>query len=286
MLDQAAGIISNRFGPEAGDLFKALPIGGQTELVKHLLEREQRGQQVKEKVGEEKEYSPFEGMTPKERVQAQSEFRKSNEPIFREAQSKTKAAKSEKASLKILDDLNNSGKLPSGMGSIIIDPHTGGIRPTAQLAGLANPETERFVKTVQDFTTKAKDTFGSRVTNFDLANFMKRLPSLLNTPEGRRQIIRQMEILSDINNQYYKALSDVYKKHKLGNISEEDAAEMAESMIEDREKELLEELNNIRTDQQEEKKEFTKDIARDFLRQANGDKRKAQQLARDAGYEF
>ena len=51
---------------------------------------------------------------------------------------------------------------------------------------------QQYIKTLNDFISQAKNFFGARVTNFDLQSFKSRLPSLLNTEEGRRAIIEQM----------------------------------------------------------------------------------------------
>jgi hypothetical protein len=117
---------------------------------------------------------------------------------------------------------------------------TGDIRFPA----LANAETQGFVKTINDFTVKAKDTFGARVTNFELASFMKRLPTLANSEEGRRLIIDQMQAMGDLDRLYYDSLKDVYDQYGLRGIDSQKAEEIASQLRFDQEQALIQKVND------------------------------------------
>ena len=97
---------------------------------------------------------------------------------------------------------------------------------------------------------KAKDIFGSRVTNFDLATFKSRLPTLINSAAGRAQIIRQMHIFNEIESNYRNALKDIYSHYGLGNIAQK-AEQLASQMTEERENELRRELLESEEEQPE-----------------------------------
>jgi hypothetical protein len=65
---------------------------------------------------------------------------------------------------------------------------------TLKAMGLDNPaiqneDTQVFGEIINNFLRNAKTMFGARITNQELGMFMRTLPSLKNTPEGRVRII-------------------------------------------------------------------------------------------------
>lgn len=185
--------------------------------------------------------SPPKNRTPEEIIDYEKDIRKENVPIFKEIGEKSRALKNQEDHLDILEDLSDD--IPD-LAKFMVNRH-GEARPLAQMLGLVPPKAERFIKTVKDFITEAKDIFGSRVTNFDLQSFQARLPGLLNSREGRRQIIQQMKIFSEMERNYDDALRNIYKHYGLSKISQEQAQEMAEQMTSEREKELRDQLKEI-----------------------------------------
>lgn len=147
------------------------------------------------------------GILPKEIASAQNARYSAGLKSYEENQTKYKSIKDEKNLIGILDDLQKSKKLPKILGQVNVDKE-GNLRfPYG-----ANAETQRYVKTLNEFSKSAKDSYGSRVTNFDLQQFMKRFPTLLNNEEGRKQILQQMRIVNEINETYYKNLHDIISK--------------------------------------------------------------------------
>lgn len=73
----------------------------------------------------------------------------------------------------------------------------GQIIPT--LASQLSPDAQEAVKLVTDELSGAKGTFGARVTNFELETYLKRLPTLMNTAEGRRRVLRDLRIMNKLN---------------------------------------------------------------------------------------
>lgn len=184
------------------------------------------------------------GMTPKDINTYKASLRKENTKPFEEANAKSKASEGELSSIIALKKLNETRKLPETIGQQIgqgINPLTGRII----LPKLASTEAQTFEKTINDFTTKAKDTFGARVTNFELQQFMARLPRLINSYEGRKAIIEQMELISQINAMYNKSLRDVYQNYGLGNVTPEDAERIAEHRIRDQVRNLSDRYQRI-----------------------------------------
>jgi hypothetical protein len=59
-----------------------------------------------------------------------------------------------------------------------------------------NPESQEFNKISADFLREAKSIFGSRLTNYDVQSFLKIIPTLSQSKEGRRRIIRNMKLFN------------------------------------------------------------------------------------------
>lgn len=260
--------IKNAFGEKFADVWLATGQGERTALTKSAIEARARGldldemlsgevspdfgkpsavktKSIRTPTGEEFELPQIEippEMTPADRVKYRGALRKENAPIFSESKNKIKGLKGERERLNILGDLSN--KVPDGLGRLFINKE-GNIRPLAQIMKLVPPEAERFIKTVNDFISTAKDIFGSRVTNYDIQVFKQRLPSLINSKEGRDQIIKQMGIFNEIESNYYDALDKVYKSYGLGNISQEEAEQLAQEIIAPGEQQLRQEFEMI-----------------------------------------
>ena len=131
----------------------------------------------------------------KESARTEENRYKANLPLYIKDQEAIEGKENQNLRIDRLEALNNTGKLPSGLGRINVGLKSGElIFPFA-----ANPETQAFIKTLNDFTVEAKNTFGARVTNFELERFMKRLPTLLNSKEGRAIILKQMKLMTEID---------------------------------------------------------------------------------------
>ena len=234
-------LIDLGFEPEQAKQYSQIlaniPVGAQTETWKQIFDikkrmPKQRPQQAADadpsKLGyQEPAIDNFEGMTPSERIKAQSEFRKTNLPIWEEAKNGYKNAQTEIRAIDQLKRIDATDKLPKGLERLNVNPSSGElVFPAA-----SNAETQLYVKTINDFTTKAKESYGGRVTNFELARFMQRLPSPANTKEGRELISKAMGSIAKINALQQKTLVDVYRKYGAQNIDPIQAEEIAEQKM-------------------------------------------------------
>lgn len=253
-------LLAKGVSPEDAELYSILTTGGQTAFVKDILEEKKRGGKfpgqnlLGEEEGEEispekmasRELSNFlsqqdEGLTPAERVSRGKERYDTGLKSYQESGTKLRALTRDKQNIEILNSLNESKKLPADLSRLNVDKE-GNLR----LPFAASSEAQRYVKTLNEFSTGAKDTFGSRVTNFDLSQYLKRYPTLLNSEEGRRQLLQQMKIVNDINSIYYKNLKKTYDKAGGVRRIDTDAAEsFAEKMSEQKIDELVQKFNDI-----------------------------------------
>ncbi len=263
-------VVESSFGKKFADIWKAAPTGGRTELLKTAIEASMRGDDINKLlqglpenqeteqvsgVSEEKispqikienELDSYlkkqdDGLLPAEKVKRGKERFDTGLKQYQEAGVKLRSMNRDKDRLGILEDLDKSDKLPKDLERLNVDEE-GNLR----LPFLASPEAQRFVKTLNEFSEGAKDTFGSRVTNFDLAQYLRRYPTLLNSKEGRRQLIQQMKVVNQINSVYYKNLKSVYDKAGgVRNIDADIAERFAEQLSEDKVSELSKKFAQI-----------------------------------------
>ncbi len=85
--------------------------------------------------------------------------------------------------LERMQELNESGKLATP-GYLELLKGVGLDIPT-----LMGADAEEFTKQAQSFLRGAKDQFGGNVTNFEAEQYLRQVPSLSQSPEGRQRVI-------------------------------------------------------------------------------------------------
>lgn len=256
-------IVKNTFGEKVADLWKSQPVGARTEITKKALEGIESQQSLEEKINasknigkteealnlnkneiENNKYPDFTkqppGYTQKQWRDERKMWRQENAPIFAENAKKLHNINKDILSGKALQKLNKSKKLPEGLERLLINPETGDFYGAAEVLGFKSPEAQQWSKIIAQFQNRAKDAFGSRVTNFDLQSYMKQFPGLLNTYEGRKRILEMMDINWELDHLYLKELDDIFKHYGLNGIPQEQAEKLAIERISDKTKELQE----------------------------------------------
>lgn len=249
-------------------LYSNLSTGGKTSYGNFLIDQIQRGQlavspkgeeAVQEKIvevapgkteeffGEEIEFpevNPYgEGLTPKEKAKVQGELFKDNTKISKDNSDKLKGYISEGRSIRQLNTINERGNLPKNLEKAIkVDLKTGEVRISPSLL---NADTQLFIKTINEFVRKARDSFGARVTNFELDKFLQGLPTLANTEEGRRLILEQMDVINKLNQLEASSLKEVYRHYGLRGIDQAQAEEQAEKIRASKQKELEKRFDRV-----------------------------------------
>lgn len=90
--------------------------------------------------------------------------------------------------------------LGTGLGAAAGGAIGGGAGAVAQalVDAFASPETQEFKKLQLDFMKNIKDSLGvSRITNMEVENFLKTVPSLLQTDEGKKRVIRNLRLINE-----------------------------------------------------------------------------------------
>ncbi len=215
------------------DLYDAASVGGETQIMKDILEDIQRKKTPPGLLSDDL-VDMDRGLTPKERVDRQEKRFTTQTPLVMKNSESLNGLEGEERSIDLLNELDKSGKVGEGIHNLNINPFEGSlIIPKA-----ATAEEQLFVKTVNDFTVKAKDSFGARVTNFELDRFMQRLPTLANSKEGRQLILRQMKIINQINQLEKRAIQNVFDRYGVRNIDYAEAENIARKEVNDQKEAL------------------------------------------------
>ncbi len=279
------------------NLYADATVGGQTEIIKYLRQQAEWNPEAKDYLGklldtnetpEAKPYSPAAtgDITPQSNVplpeieegvepvgpppvsieddsklppaklfdRQESRF-KVQTPLLNTLSDQIKFAETEGNTTNNLIDLNDRGDLePDVFSRLNRNPFTGDIIFPA----FASPQEQLFQKTVNDFISRAKDFFGARVTNFDLERFMARLPTLGNTPEGRRAILKEMQLANELMLLEKKAIQQVFDERGVRNIDWSDAEKIARKRTEKDKSRIEKEIRSVNTILDKEKNEMIK----------------------------
>lgn len=90
-------------------------------------------------------------------------------------------------------------------------------------------DTQQFDELVTNFLRDAKSIFGSRVTNYEMATFIKSIPSLQNTDEGKMKIIKNLKIYNAATKIRAQEMRKIMKENN--NIPPLDLREQLEERI-------------------------------------------------------
>ena len=184
------------------------------------------------------------------------------------------AAQISKANLDRMEKLGESGKLAgpwiARLSSAIDIP----------MSILANPESEEFEKLVAQRGINVAQAYGfGRILQTEYMNFLRTIPSLMNTQEGRDRITSTLRYFDNIAEKRYDLFKQIRKENKGRTPAdiEEQVAERMEPEYESLRKKLVGTGS------------LTLDVMKKFLIEAPGDTKEekianAKRMAKEAGY--
>lgn len=143
---------------------------------------------------------------------------------------KARAAKQTLHDLNRLEELDKTGKLDTPGYVEFLN------RSGLDIPALTNPESEEFQKIANNFTKDAKTYFGGRVSNFEIEQFLKTVPSLSQSPEGRKRVIANLKYINNASLEYNNALKEVMSENK--GIPPYDLLEQVDDKVEKKQKSL------------------------------------------------
>ena len=81
------------------------------------------------------------------------------------------------------------------------------------LGALKDPSSELYQKLSLDLMKGLPETYGNRILKVEVDNFLKTIPQLINSPDGRRMIASNMLKLGEMKEVYYNAMRRTQKEH-------------------------------------------------------------------------
>ncbi len=130
----------------------------------------------------------IEGLDDKERAKVKSDYRKENAPVRTELRKSIKNREVENRNINRLDQINERRNLPENFVMRAIYDATSSKTLRNAIGG---PDAELWEKTLKEFTTNVKDSFGGNITNFELGVFQQRFPSVSNTYEVENLLLNK-----------------------------------------------------------------------------------------------
>lgn len=179
--------------------------------------------------------------------------------------------------------------------SFRFDPETGGFTRIGKAT--ATPEEERFVKLIADQTKTIKNDYGARITNLDMEVFLRRFPDLMMTGQGRKDILDTLRDYREGKLLYNKAIKQQLRATK-GNVDPYTLDEIVEQKIGPQLEKIKTRVENRGFGKGEIEESMTvsetespgrpisREIAVKIFEEVGGDVKKAEQRARELGYQL
>jgi hypothetical protein len=147
--------------------------------------------------------------TQKEKHADRAEIRQShqdNKKFTSKGRERAESAEEGEGIVNAMESLENTGKVESGPWAELLSKHG--------LESFLNPESIAFEKLRATFLGGAKNVIGGRVTNQEMQQFMKSIPSLSQSPEGRAMIYANMRNKFELDKQYYQTIKDLEDEYE------------------------------------------------------------------------
>ncbi len=133
---------------------------------------------------------------------------KATEKVRSEINKEAKSAKAELKDFNEMQELNESGKLDTPGYVEFLN------RSGFDIPALLNPESEAFQKIATNQLRNAKTYFGGKVSNEEMKQFLKAIPQLSNSSEGRKRVIAMLKDQARLKVEYQNAMKDIIKENK------------------------------------------------------------------------
>jgi len=164
---------------------------------------------------------------------------KERRAAFKETKAERKAiieeARDARESIRDLDrmeELEKEGKLDTPGYTEFLK------RSGLDVPALMEPGSEEFNKIAANFQRAAKSYFGGRVSNYEVEQFLKTIPSLSQSPEGRKRVIANLKYMNRGKLDTLDAYKKVLEKNK--GVPPLDLLEQIEDQLEPRREKLAE----------------------------------------------
>lgn len=143
-------------------------------------------------------------ITEKQKAEAFKATKEERKEIINSA----KVSRDQLHDLDRMEELEKEGKLDTAGYTEFLK------RSGLDIPALQNVGSEEFNKISANFLKNAKQVFGARVSNFEIEQFLKTIPSLSQSPEGRKRVIANLKYVARANIAYNDALKEVMSENK------------------------------------------------------------------------
>jgi hypothetical protein len=162
------------------------------------------------------------------------------------------------------------------------------------LGVLSNPLAEGYEKSLNDYIKDVGKYFPGTIRVAEIEAYMKSIPSLLNSDAGKEIVIENTQLINDLKEANYEAYKDILKENggkKPQNLDIEILEKTREKRNEtsDKVKQNFERaisMTKFPTQKVKKGTPLTPNIALKYLGRAGNDRKEAEKLAREDGYEF
>jgi hypothetical protein len=166
----------------------------------------------------------------KEKRKEQVVLNKDNKPKTKQILDEYKTAVTENRDLDRMEKLINTKNLTRPRVASAIKTLSKGIFGLGiDLSSLMTPESQEFDKLSMGFLKNLKSYFGARITQVEVENFLKTVPSLLQSREGKRRVIYNLRLNNEAKMLKKNALDSLRTKY--GNDIPGDVDELVENII-------------------------------------------------------
>ena len=162
------------------------------------------------------------------------------------------------------------------------------------LSVFANPASEAYEKNVNEYIKDVSKYFPGQIRVSEIEYYMKAIPTLMNSDEGKLLIIENQQLLNSQKEAAYEAYKEILKENKGKKPRNLDVEilertrpfrnEVATKLIDNFEKGVS--MTKFPTKKVTAGTKLTVDQARNYWERSGGDRAKAEQMARSDGYEF
>jgi len=114
-------------------------------------------------------------------------------------------------------ELINSGQLTNPMWASLLDTAENFIPVLGvglNLKGSLSPESQEFDKLSKDFLKDVKKVFGARVTQQEVQQFLKTIPTLSQSDEGKLRVLHNIQLFNEASSAKKKAFDEILKENK------------------------------------------------------------------------
>lgn len=148
---------------------------------------------------------------------------KETKDIRKEILNQSKAARENDTRLERMKQLNASGKLIDPLYNATLE------KLGLDIPALKNPDSQEFEKLTNDMFRNIREIFGNRINVIEIITFLKTIPTLSQSQEGRNRVIRNLKLLNRGAQARVKAMKEIIKEN--GGTPPYDLGEQVEERI-------------------------------------------------------